>query len=114
MHRAATISVIAVSLCLLPLGVAGASDTKPNDPAVPPTTAQAPVEQTNQASPGGNASTASSKDDPVICKRADAQTGSRVGPRKVCRKKSEWRAIQEGSRETLEGVQRAGTDLKGE
>lgn len=43
----------------------------------------------------------SEEENPVICRRVAAPTGSRIGARRVCRTQSQWEAERQAARETL-------------
>jgi len=48
-------------------------------------------------------------DDKKVC-RAQVDTGSRLGKRRVCRTAAEWRALDNEAGQTMEGRQRSGID----
>lgn len=46
--------------------------------------------------------------DKIICKKLDAPTGTRVGPRKICKTKTQWDDEARGARETTDFIQDRG------
>lgn len=46
-----------------------------------------------------------SADNPMICKNEQAATGSRIGARKICRTRNEWRAQEQNDRSTVDQAQ---------
>lgn len=73
-------SLILVASCLLLAGPALAEGS-PNEPA-----ASTPSAQTS--------STPANEDDRVVCRRIQADTGSRLGGRRVCMTKRDWREYE--------------------
>lgn len=97
--------VVGLCLALATAGLAQAEETTP--PATnPPETSQGTPPSTGQAT--STAATSEAKEDPIICKRMDAPTGSRMGARKVCRKASEWRAEEDAAKEAVDEAQSSG------
>lgn len=46
-----------------------------------------------------------STDNPMLCKTQQAATGSRLGARKICMTRNEWRAQQENDRSAIDQAQ---------
>jgi len=80
-------------------GLAQAGETTAPAANPPPST-----EGTPAASQTTTTKTAA-KEDPVVCKKIDAPTGSRMGSRKVCKKASVWKAEQEAAKESVDEAQ---------
>jgi hypothetical protein len=69
------------------------------------------AEDTQPAAPPAVPSTTSptSVTDPVICRVLEPQTGSRLGARKVCMRKSIWDQQKQDSGDDLERLQKGAT-----
>ena len=73
-----------------------------------------PLALAEQAAPIPAGTTAAAADeDPVVCKRV-AETGSRLGKKKVCKPKSEWEGRSKADQETLRQIQQKGVQPGGE
>lgn len=46
-----------------------------------------------------------SADNPMMCKTEQPATGSRMGARKICMTRNEWRAQEQGDRSTVDQAQ---------
>jgi hypothetical protein len=92
------------------LMLSGAALADETTEPTPPAEAETPAPNTPAApqppSSDNAATTPEAEKDPMICRRQPPKLGSRVGgDRKMCRKKSEWRALEEKARDSVEGVQ---------
>lgn len=71
-----------------------------------------PVSAPAQQSASSNDTAESDRDrDEVVCRRAAAPTGSRIGARRVCQRQSQWDAAE---REAREAVERASVNRNSE
>lgn len=60
------------------------------------------------ASAGGAA--AVEEDDPVICRREQSEVGTHMKPKKTCLKKSEWKYIEDHTRNKLQSINQRGNN----
>lgn len=61
------------------------------------------------AAAGGPADSAS-KDDPLICRRDQAEVGTHMRPKKVCLKKSDWDTVEKHTRNALQAINQRGSN----
>ena len=62
-------------------------------------------QQSNGGSSGDGANEVTSSTE-VICRRMAPPTGSRIGPRRICKTQMEWNRIAREQRDVLENAQR--------
>jgi len=96
--------------CLLPIAVAWASETPPpaaeaapastatttpasTDTTTKPADAEQKAPETKDAA--GSTATPDAKDEEVVCKKVEKATGSRIGTKRVCMTRREWREYEE-------------------
>jgi hypothetical protein len=76
----------------------------------PPETNQAPVSgPTSPATPpGGNtqAQSAQEAENKIVCKKLPPPTGSRIGPRKICKTVADWRRQAQNADDVTTEIQR--------
>jgi hypothetical protein len=65
------------------------------------------------APPATTTATANTDEDPVVCKRV-AETGSRLGKKKICKPKSEWEKRSKSDQDALRTIQQKGVQPGGE
>lgn len=94
MTKAVRVSALALMGAFLLAGGAFASDTPAATPAPPSPPAQTDaVPPPPEAPPAPPAAQTVEKDplDEVVCKKDEAMVGSRLGSRKVCKTRRQWR-----------------------
>lgn len=79
----------------------GTTRTTPPAQAAPPAQQVDATNQARQPQP-------QKPKDRIICKKLDAPTGTRVGPRKVCKTKAQWDDVARRARETTDFIQDRG------
>ena len=60
--------------------------------------------QTPQAEPADTETDATNAGNEIICRRVAPPTGSRIGPRNVCKTRHEWDQITAESRDVVENI----------
>lgn len=97
MIKAVRVSALAVMGAFLLTGAAFASDTPPAPPSPPtPPPAQSDAAPPPPATPALPATQTTEKDplDEIVCRKEEATVGSRLGSRKVCKTRRQWRDEQ--------------------
>jgi hypothetical protein len=99
MIKAVRVSALAVMSALLLTGAAFASDTPPAAPTPPSPPASGDVPPPPEAPPAPPTTQTAEEDplDEVVCKKEEATVGSRLGSRKVCKTRRQWREEREGA-----------------
>ena len=108
----ARLGLSAALLCLMPLAAIAASTDTPPPPATPVATpgatpapatpsvepatpATKPAEEATKPSDAAAAPVGENKDASLICKRVEKVSGSRMGTKRLCLTKEEWRDYEE-------------------
>ena len=71
-------------------------------------TLQGAATGTIQTQPAATAPAAASENDPMICKSMSADTGTRIGGRRVCQLSSVWKTQEADARRELQNSQQRG------
>jgi hypothetical protein len=96
MINAVRVSALTVMGAFLLTGAAFASDTPPAPPSPPTPPAQGDAPPPPPDSPAPPATQTTEKDplDEIVCRKEEATVGSRLGARKVCKTRRQWRDEQ--------------------
>lgn len=105
------LGLLAALMCLTPLAAFAAPPEQPQPPAAPTATQPPPAPAAEPAPPAKPAeqdvkkaepaaetpagTAEGTKDEELICKRVDKVSGSRMGTRRLCLTKEEWRDYKE-------------------
>jgi len=54
--------------------------------------------------------TVATENDPVICKREQSEVGTHMKPKKKCLKQSEWKFIEDHTRNKLQSINQRGNN----
>ena len=91
MIKAVRVSALAVMSAFLLTGAVFASDTPPAPPPAPMQGDAAPPPPEVPPAPPAPQTTEKDPLDEIVCKRVDAASGSRLGTRKECKTRRQWR-----------------------
>lgn len=70
--------------------------------------APALAQTATDATPAQAAAAAEPADDPIVCKQLKADTGSRIGGRRICEKQSVWQQQARDARREIDNSQQRG------
>jgi hypothetical protein len=99
MIKAVRVSALAVMGAFLLSGVAFASDPAPAPPSppAPPAQSEAPPSPPETPAPPATQTTEKDPRDEVVCRKEEGTVGSRLGARKVCKTRRQWRDEREAA-----------------